>query len=341
MTTTWIDANTCESHAFRSMLGSFMTGVTVVATRGSDGVASAFTANSFTSVSLEPPIVLVCLGKTSSSYHKFLASDSFSVSVLGDWQRDTSNALASRDKEIKALEVGKLVEGPVPYVEKSLATMICNRDRVIDAGDHIILLGAVVQFHSSAGQPLCYFRGSYVGFGLALRELEHTGASLVVGGLLEHEGRVLLCRRPQSTRWEVPSLPLVGEQQHNEALRGLFQRFGIAADATLLYSLFKEDGERRTTMIFSVEASGAFETGAMPDGTEIELFALHDSPWEMIDGRMKRGMLRRFCQERSSGRFGVYYDTPDGGRIVPLDGKPRLWTEWDQITKAPKQQSDT
>ncbi|MFB9981287.1 flavin reductase [Mesorhizobium kowhaii] len=340
MTNAWIDAKACDSQTFRNMLGSFMTGVTVVATRGSDGAAYAFTANSFTSVSLEPPLVLVCLAKTSSSFERFFSTDLFSISVLGDWQRETSNALASRDKKVKALEIANLAEGEVPYVEKSLATMICNRDRVLDAGDHVILLGTVGPFQLSAGQPLCYYRGGYVGFGLALRELEHSGAPLVVGGLLEDAGRVLLCRRPGSTQWEVPSLPLVGDQRHDEALRGLFQRLGITAEATVLYSLFREDGERRTTMIFTVEASGPVAASAMPDGTEIGLFGLHDRPWEMIDGRMKAGMLRRFCQERSSGRFGIYYDTPDGGRIVPLAGKPQLWAEWEQITKDPKLQSD-
>ncbi|MCJ8056764.1 flavin reductase [Shinella curvata] len=327
MTHMWVDANDCERRLFRDMLGSFMTGVTVVATRGGDGVVRAFTANSFTSVSLDPPLVLACLAKTSGSYDTFSSAEHFSISVLGDWQRQISNAFASRDPLVKADALARLGGADVPFVEQSLATMICARDRIIDAGDHVILLGAVERFQSKNGQPLGYFRGGYVGFGLAVRELEQLGAPLFVGGLLEREGRVLLCRRQGSDRWEVPGAALSAGEQHTGVLRSLFGRFGIQADASLLYSLFQEEGERRTTMMFSVETNGEAEAQSA-NGIEARLFGVEDSPWGLIDGEMKRGMLQRFFREREAGCFGIYYDTADGGRVAALDGKPLPWAEW-------------
>ncbi|WP_439626792.1 flavin reductase [Shinella sp.] len=327
MTHIWVDANDCERRLFRDMLGSFMTGVTVVATRGGDGVVRAFTANSFTSVSLDPPLVLVCLAKTSGSYDTFFSAEHFSISVLGDWQRQMSNAFASRDPSVKAGALARLGGVDVPFVEESLATMICGRDRVIDAGDHIILLGAVDRFQSKNGQPLGYFRGGYVGFGLAVRELEQLGAPLFVGGLLERDGKVLLCRRQGSDRWEVPGAALSAGEQHTGILRSLFSRFGIQAEASLLYSLFQEAGEHRTTMMFSVEANGEAEPESS-NGIEARLFGVEECPWDLIDGEMKRGMLQRFFREREAGCFGIYYDTADGGRVAALDGKPRPWAEW-------------
>lgn len=327
MTHTWVDANDCERRLFRDMLGSFMTGVTVVSTRSEDRTVRAFTANSFTSVSLDPPLVLVCLAKTSGSYETFVAAENFSISVLGDWQRQMSNAFASRDPSMKAEALARLAGADVPFVDESLATMICRRDRVIDAGDHIILLGAVNRFQSKNGQPLGYFRGGYVGFGLAVRELEQLGAPLFVGGLLERDGKVLLCRRQGSDRWELPGAALSAGEQHTGVLRSLFARFGIPAEASLLYSLFQEVGERRTTMMFSVESNGEAEPESA-NGIEARLFGVQERPWELIDGEMKQGMLLRFFREREAGCFGIYYDTADGGRVVALDGKPRPWAEW-------------
>jgi len=85
----WIDIANCDNRAFRNMLGAFLTGVTVVATRAPSGQIRAFTANSFTSVSLDPPLVLVCLAKTSTSTEIFSNCRTFGISILGDWQRDS------------------------------------------------------------------------------------------------------------------------------------------------------------------------------------------------------------------------------------------------------------
>lgn len=202
----WVEAIDCDRRLFRDMLGSFMTGVTVVATRAADGSARAFTANSFTSVSLDPPLVLVCLAKSSGSFDVFTQADGFSISVLGAGQRDVSTGFAARDPAVKAAALARLADRPVPYVESSLATILCDRDRVIDAGDHVILLGAVRRFQAGGGQPLGYFRGAYVGFGPAVGEREQPGAPPVVGGLPERDGKVVPCRRPGAAHRDLPDL---------------------------------------------------------------------------------------------------------------------------------------
>lgn len=164
----WIDAQTCERRVFRDMLGSFMTGVTVVAARNGHGEACAFTANSFTSVSLDPPMVLVCLARSATSFADVTQAETFSINILGEWQQDLSRAFAARSEaKLQALEA--LTAATPPLVEESLANIVCTRNSIVDAGDHVILLGTVTHFRIGEGQPLGYFRGGYVGFGVATR----------------------------------------------------------------------------------------------------------------------------------------------------------------------------
>jgi flavin reductase (DIM6/NTAB) family NADH-FMN oxidoreductase RutF len=161
--TPWTDISDSSAQAFRRVLGSFMTGVTVVACRSADGEVRAFTANSFTSVSLEPALVLVCLLKTSPSLHLFAGAESFSISILQEQQREISDGFASRNPEVKAASVRGLVRGRTPYVGGSLAVLECVPHQVVDAGDHIILLGRVERYLAADGTPLGFFRGGYVG----------------------------------------------------------------------------------------------------------------------------------------------------------------------------------
>lgn len=323
----WVDAQNCDRRIFRDMLGSFMTGVTVVATRDEDGIPSAFTANSFTSVSLDPPLILVCLAKSAASLDVFTQAERFSVSILGEWQRDLSAAFASRSPA-KAAALSALTPATPPLLEGSLANIVCTRSQLVDAGDHIILIGRVTEFRTVAGQPLGYFRGAYVGFGLAIRSLEQLAVPLRIGGLLDHDGRVVLCRRAGAMHWEVPSIPLRSGEQHSDLIATIFARLGISASSSFLYSIFQEEFDSHTTMVFTAEALAGFECGYLDGGIETASFGVDDEPWTLVKGWMMQGMLQRFFRERAAGCFGIYCDTPDGGRVAGIGGKPRHWTEW-------------
>ena len=323
----WIDAKECDRRVFRNMLGSFMTGVTVIATRDASGAARAFTANSFTSVSLDPPLVLVCLAKSASSLDVFAKAQHFSVNILCERQKEAAAAFASRGV-VKDEALAVLAGVNPPILESSLSTLCCKYHNMVDAGDHVILIGQVERFRSGSGQPLGYFRGNYVKFGLAVSTLEELASAVSVGGLLEQNGRVVLARRPASDRWEVPTIPLRPSEGHTTAIRALFSRLGVSADPSFLYSIFKEEGQLATTIMFSVDAVEPAVDAVLPDGTEVKAFSEHDKPWTLVDGLMMQGMLARFFRERASGNFGLYFDTADGGRVAPIGGKARHWTEW-------------
>jgi len=147
--------------AFRAALGTFPTGVAVVtATAGAHPMG--ITVNSFTSVSLDPPLVLWCIDRDSDRFRTFTTAHGYTISVLGTAHESVSSRLARQGEhrlDGVALETTEL--GP-PALADALAVFECLREEVHEAGDHAILLCRVVRFHRhEAGAPLVFFKGKY------------------------------------------------------------------------------------------------------------------------------------------------------------------------------------
>lgn len=151
-----------DARDFRSALGTFATGVTVITTMSDGGAPVGFTANSFSSVSLEPPLLLFCLDRGSYSFGHFSKTKTFAVNVLTDRQEDVSAHFA-RPSEDKWRHVGyDLCSVGCPVFADALAVFECETHAVHDGGDHIIVVGEVVRFHrKDEGGPLLYYRGRY------------------------------------------------------------------------------------------------------------------------------------------------------------------------------------
>jgi 3-hydroxy-9,10-secoandrosta-1,3,5(10)-triene-9,17-dione monooxygenase reductase component len=150
-----------DSARFRTVLGHFATGVTVVTGNGQDGPVG-LAANSFTSVSLDPPLVLVCMAHTSSTWPAIRASGNFAINILGENQEETSRRFGAR--------VGDRFEGVgwkagktgSPILHDAIAYVDCVIDAEHDAGDHVIVVGRVVDMGLPAeGGPLLFWRGGY------------------------------------------------------------------------------------------------------------------------------------------------------------------------------------
>ena len=147
---------------FREALGRFATGVTVVTCVGKDG-PMGITANSFASVSLDPPLVLWSPARSSSRYPAFRDADRFAIHVLGEDQRDVGAAFARHAHEaFDPLETAER-EG-VPVIEGCLARFVCARHAVFEAGDHDIVVGRVLIAQVREGGPLVFSGGRYGGF---------------------------------------------------------------------------------------------------------------------------------------------------------------------------------
>ncbi len=151
-----------DPRTLRDALGCFGTGVTVVTTLDAEGGPIGLTANSFTSVSLDPPLLLVCLARSSNSLPAFEAAEHFAVNVLHIGQQLISNRFARRDGDRFAATPWERWDTGTPIVKNALASFECARDNMYDAGDHLILIGRVLRVRFEPRRdPLLYFRGRY------------------------------------------------------------------------------------------------------------------------------------------------------------------------------------
>ena len=153
---------TFDSKAFRNALGAFPTGIAVVTASGADAHVG-ITINSFTSVSLAPPLVLWCIDRKSARYPTFASAPGFTISILGSVHKEVSSRLAkSGEHSLDGVALMPTQLGP-PALADALAVFECARENVWDAGDHAVLIGRVLRFarHDDAGAPLVYFRGRY------------------------------------------------------------------------------------------------------------------------------------------------------------------------------------
>lgn len=146
---------------FRQALGTFATGVTIVTTRSPDGRDIGLTANSFNSVSLDPPMVLWSLARNSHSLSAFMAAKYFAVHVLAAHQESLSNSFASRGTEkFAGLELGR-GHGSIPLLGGCAARFQCKTAYRYEGGDHVIIVGEVIDFDRSERPPLVFHGGAY------------------------------------------------------------------------------------------------------------------------------------------------------------------------------------
>ena len=146
----------------RDAFGCFATGVTIVTSFDAHGNPVGFTANSFTSVSLDPPLLLVCPGRHTRSLPVIRKTGLFGVSVLSAGQRDVADRFASRHED--RFSEGEWVESEsgVLLLEGACANFACTLVNDIEAGDHQVLIGQIDSFRSAeARHPLMFLRGAY------------------------------------------------------------------------------------------------------------------------------------------------------------------------------------
>ena len=141
--------------------------------RGADGGLHGFTANSFTSVSLDPPLVLVCVGHETECIEVFRQCPKFAVNVLGDAQRAISERFATEPSDRFAGVSWR--DGPYgsPILEGGIASLECAPWQRIEAGDHMVLIGRVLVCEDSTARPLAYWRGRYLSLPLDADVCEH------------------------------------------------------------------------------------------------------------------------------------------------------------------------
>jgi 3-hydroxy-9,10-secoandrosta-1,3,5(10)-triene-9,17-dione monooxygenase reductase component len=150
-----------DNQAFRQALGSFTTGVTIITATAPDGTPVGLTANSFNSVSLDPPMVLWSLAKTSLSVAAFTEAEHWNVHVLSQHQQDLSNTFASKGEDkFKNTRLEDDISS-APLIADCSARFQCRNMVTHDGGDHLIFIGEVLDFDQQALPPLVFQQGQY------------------------------------------------------------------------------------------------------------------------------------------------------------------------------------
>jgi flavin reductase (DIM6/NTAB) family NADH-FMN oxidoreductase RutF len=146
---------------FRSVLGRFPSGVTVVTTKAADGSDQGMTVSAFCSLSLEPPLVLICIEKTASVHEALTGAPGFVVNVLSAKQEQIARRFSIVDIDrFEGVGFSRSGSG-IAVLDDALAVIECNRFTMQDGGDHTIIVGEVEAGRAETGSPLLYYRGGY------------------------------------------------------------------------------------------------------------------------------------------------------------------------------------
>ena len=149
------------SEEFRAALSRFPSGVTVVTTHDTEGRLYGITVSAFSSLSLEPPRVLICVEKTTGSHAALETSRAFVVNILSDSQRELSERFASQmEDKFEMVDFSEGIDG-IPVLSGCIANLECRLTDSHDGGDHSIFVGEVEKAAVHDGDPILYFRSDY------------------------------------------------------------------------------------------------------------------------------------------------------------------------------------
>jgi len=296
---------TLDPRALRDAFGTFLTGVTVVTSHDAEGNPIGFTANSFTSVSLDPPLVLVCLANASSNYAAFANAPGFAVNILSEAQKNLSNTFARPVEDRFAAVAWRAGPQGSPVFEDVSAWFDCSMHNMVEAGDHLILIGKVEAQDSNAHPGLGYARGAYV-TPAAEAEALSAGKSIFVSALIEHQGKILLVDDGQGHA----TLPeaKVGAAGVTNVLKQLIADSGTSAKPGFVYAVYEDEGRRTQHISFLCQADDASAArGVFTTLSEV-------SHADLTDPAMST-MLDRFAVESQLDNFGIYLGSEVSGEV--------------------------
>lgn len=293
-----------DRRALRDAFGCFMTGVTVVTTTTAEGPLG-FTANSFSSVSLDPPLLLVSIANASANLPAFAAGTGFAVNILAEGQKDVSATFA-RPVADRFAEVFWR-RGPVgaPLLAGVAAWFDCALEQAVPAGDHTILIGRIGAFEATPAPGLGYYRGAYVTPAQTGAQMP-AGPDVVISALLQAAGQILMVDDGRGGM----TLPTarVGREGVQAALAGLIAETGLTASPGEIYAVYEDPARGVQHIAFRCPASaGQPRRGAMVD-------LIPGTLTDVADPAMLT-MLDRLAAESRMGNYGIYFGTHEQGRV--------------------------
>lgn len=311
--------------AFRRVLGTFATGVTIITTTDGAGQPHGLTANSFTSVSLDPPLVLVCLDKRSKSLSALEESQVFAVNILSEGQRDLSGGFARKSDDKFAGVAWSTASTGAPVFPDSVGWLDCRVHQTISSGDHDVVIGQVVAMSDSPARPLGYFRGNYFQVSLEQDVSERRGRA-VFSVIIDHLSGVLLARRGEQTAWSLPEAPATTGEAALGGLLRMLADAGAPTELNFLYSVAEISDAGCTAITYRGELTGEPMLTAPANWC---FFTEAEIPWASLASYETEMTLRRYFREKKLDRFGLFADTGESGRIALIGHDLRSYSRDD------------
>jgi len=302
---------TPDARSLRDAFGCFMTGVTIVTTRHA-GQPLGFTANSFSSVSLDPALLLVSIANRSANLAAYTHGAGFAVNVLSEAQTELSARFARPSGDRFADLYWR--DGPVgnPVLAGVSAWFDCTLEQAVPAGDHTILIGRIAGFEATDAPGLGYYRGAYVTPAATAAQIP-AGPDVVISAVIEAEGQVLLVDDGRGGL----SVPMarVGHEGVQAALDRLLTAHGVEAGAGGVYAIYEDAVTRTQHLALRCPAKPVRPT----NGAFVELSP--DNLADVTDPALRQ-MLLRLADEARLGVYGIYFGTHETGRVQRLTEGP-------------------
>ena len=288
-----------DTREYRKTLGSFVTGVTVVTTIKNPGDPIGFTANSFASVSLDPPLVSFCLAKSSTSRDVFTGSKAFAINILAENQDDVSDLFSSPVDNRFAEVVWHAESTGSPIIKNTAAWLDCELYKIIDAGDHLIILGCTVAFSNSTVSPLGYLRGNYIRFSLsqqAVMAIEDPKQRTFFTAFVGNDREVLLLEDDNGL--SLPRASCLSHRKDKNSLIGKLNNLGLTIDTESLFPIF----ENKKANMLSIYYRASIENKDQVTGGKFYPFSA--IPFESVSDEITVHMLKRYIKAQENDAFG-------------------------------------
>lgn len=301
---------TDKRRQLRDAFGAFMTGVTVVTSRDKEGQPIGFTANSFTSVSLEPALLLVSIDKRSANYSNFTECTHFAVNILSEQQKETSNIFAQKVDDRFALVDWRASEHGTPLLDESSAWFECSLHQVVDAGDHTLIIGKIEGFESTGMAGLGYYRGAYFTPYQNAESLIHR-LSVEVSALIEVNGQAIMVRQGESY-----TLPVrcVEKGSVSDTLNALITDLGVNASPGFVYSVYEDRQKNKQHIVFLCALSSE-AAEKLPALNGAEWYSLQNLAALPIGDSALKSLMNRFVRENAIGNYSIYYGDEINGSV--------------------------
>ena len=316
---TAVDGKIEDIGSYRQVLGSFMTGVTVITTVDADGRQRGITANSFTSVSLDPPLVLFCVDYRAASYETFQKSDGFVIHVLSSEQQDLAKTFASKSEtKFEGLETEAGFAGS-PILKDVHGWLECRLNETVIAGDHAIIIGEVLRYSSEPARPLGFYQGRFFGFNTdqEIAALVPQASSINVTWMMQTADGAIIAVDRGEDGYALPSSSARPRDVHARALAALARaEFQSDVAVEFLYSVFEDEKER---LGLTYRGQVFADCGLLAEAGFVCI-----QPAEVDPSRFHRpgesAVVGRYIDELANARFGVYAGTLAEGSIAQVTG---------------------